>query len=134
MGAISTLSAWATPSGCSTPLGITEFPSAGGLKGEINHSSDRCRHAQAEKPCVQLPPLAPVEGLGLFQADAAEADAVARPELAELVQVGSDHLGNLGIAADRLAVHPQDDALAVARHLHRPRADRLGHQLPARRL
>src|SRR5215469_6953728 len=78
-------------------------------------------HAQAEQPVVQFGPFAAVEGLGLGDADAPKGDEVSRPQLAQLVQVGGDDLGNLGIAANGLAVHPQDDTLAVMRDLHRPR-------------
>ena len=51
---------------------------------------------------------------------------------AERVEVGADHLGDLGIAADGLPVHAEDDALTVARHLNRPRTDGFRKQLACR--
>src|SRR5438045_248648 len=63
--------------------------------------------AEAGQPAAQLGPLTAVQIFGPFEADAAEADGVAGPQPAELVEVGADHLGDLGVAADGLAVDAQ---------------------------
>src|SRR5262245_29252257 len=86
---------------------------------------------QAREPLVQLGLLPAIDGLRFFQVHAPETYRVARAELAKLVQVRGDDLGDLRIAADRLTVHAEHDALAVARHLDCPRADRLRNQLAA---
>src|SRR6516162_7996619 len=56
-------------------------------------------------------------------------NAVTGPELAQMIEVRRNDLGNLGIAADGLPIHTEHDALAVARDLDRAGTNRLGHEL-----
>ena len=52
---------------------------------------------------------------------------LSRPQLAEQVEVGRDDVRDLWIAADRLAVDAEHDALPVVDHLHRTWTDWLGY-------
>ena len=56
----------------------------------------------------------------------------ARSELPQSIQVGSDDVGHLRVAADRLAVHAQDNGPAIVGDLYRAGRDRLGHELATR--
>src|SRR5262245_27374082 len=55
---------------------------------------------------------------------------LAGPQLAKGIKVRLDYLRDLRIAADRLAIDTDDDALAVARHLDGTGANRLGSDFP----
>src|SRR5213079_939047 len=81
---------------------------------------------------AQAPLLFAVQSLRLVLADAREKHLVARPQLAELVEVGADDLRDLGIAADGLGIDAEHDALAVARHLHRTRGNRFRDEFARR--
>ena len=55
---------------------------------------------------------------------------VVRLELGRGPEIDGDHVRNLGITADRLAIPEQQNRLPVVRHLHGPWGDRFGEQLP----
>lgn len=55
-----------------------------------------------------------------------------RASLAEPVEVGLNDMSDFWIAADGLPVDPEDDALAVARHLDSTGADGFRNQFPRR--
>ena len=78
---------------------------------------------------MQLRLLVSVHGLRFFQAQPNEADAVSGTQLAKLVQIRANDMGNLRVAADGLAIDAENNALAVTGNLHCARADRLGHEL-----
>src|SRR5438105_14221156 len=54
--------------------------------------------AQAHHPRLQLRLLLPVQALGLFQAHPHERYFLPRPQLAQVVEVGTDDLADLGVA------------------------------------
>ena len=60
-----------------------------------------------------------------------KADGVVRPKLSGPRQIDGDHVRDLGITADRLAIPEQHDRLPVVRHLDGAGRDGLGRQLPA---
>src|SRR5207253_1444516 len=61
-----------------------------------------------------------------------EPDPIAGPQLADAVAIGADDLANLRVAANGLAVHAEDNALAVARDLHGTGTNRLRDEVAVR--
>src|SRR5262249_6315915 len=86
------------------------------------------RGPQPRRPLPEFRLLLAIEPRRRLDGDFDETQPVAGPQLADEVQVGARDLGDLRIAADGLAVHAEDDALAVARDLHGARTDRLRHE------
>src|SRR5207237_5741463 len=75
------------------------------------------RDLQAGNPFVQAALALPIEGFGLVEGDLLKPNSLAGPQLAEEIEVGPDHLSDLWIAADGLAVHTENDSLAFAGYL-----------------
>src|SRR5262245_42516087 len=92
----------------------------------------QCCLLQPGQPLAEQRMALPVALLGFVQCHASERDRLARSQLPDAVEIGGDYLSDLGIAADRLAVDAQDNALAVTGHLDAAGADRLGYQLALR--
>lgn len=77
----------------------------------------------------ECPPLPP-RGFGLVGADHHESHSLSGTKLPEAVEVGANHVGDLGVAADRLPVHAQQDRQSIIRYLDRSWGHSLGRQLP----
>jgi len=54
---------------------------------------------------------------------------IARPQLADAIPVGGNHVSNLGIASGRLLIDEQDNGLPVLRHLNGAQRDAVSQQL-----
>src|SRR5690349_4916182 len=94
-------------------------------------SSDR--GGQACDPFVQRGVPAPLQVDRFREFHTQERHPFAGTQLAELVEVGADDLGDLRVASDRLAIDAEHDALAVPGHLNRAWTYRLRHHLSARK-
>ena len=82
-------------------------------------------------PVVQRRGQRAARGQRLVARHGTKAQHAARPRMRQARQVGADHRGDLGVAADGLRVHAQHDRLAVAGHLHRARRHAFGHDVGA---
>ena len=82
------------------------------------------------EPCFLLA----AQGLGFLDGDCGEAHRAAGQQAAEPRQVDRGDRGDLGIAADGLAVGQQHDRQARARHLDRARTDAVGDDVGALRM
>ena len=54
---------------------------------------------------------------------------VARPQLSDAMHVGSDDVGDLGIAAGGLLIDEQNNRLPILRHLNGAERNAVGQQL-----
>lgn len=95
-------------------------------KGRISKSPQRNVHAC--DPPVQFLLFGLIQPFRFFQGDALKINLCAGAQLAQGIEIGADDLADFRITADGLTINTQDDALAIARHLHRPRTDRFGNQ------
>src|SRR5262249_22650086 len=90
------------------------------------------RRGDAGQPAAQLGKAMVIGRLGHLDRRGLEAHGVAGAKLTKRVKVGADDLSDFRIAADRLPVHAEHDALPVIGDLHGGAADRLGNHLAAR--